>query len=1065
MKLSDLSIKRPVLAVVMSLLLIVLGIMSFLRLTLRELPAIDPPIVSVQVDYPGASASVVETRITQTLEDALSGIEGINTIDSSSQNGSSRISIEFLASRDIEGAANDVRNAVSRVADRMPEEADPPEISKVESDSDPIIWFNLRSSTMDTLQLSDYAERYLVDRFSSLQGVAQVRVGGSQRYAMRIWLDGDAMAARGLTNADVEQALRAENVELGAGRIESADRDFILRVARDYASAEQFAQMPVAKGADGYIIKLGDVARVALESSERRAYYRSNGEPAIGIGIVKTSTANSLEVAEEAKVEADRIGSSLPEGTGIYVAFDTTTFISASVERVYETLIEAIVLVLIVIWLFLGSVRAALIPAVTVPVCLIASFIALYAFGFSINLLTLLALVLCIGLVVDDAIVVVENIQRRVDLGEPPLVAARRGTAQVAFAVLATTAVLIAVFLPVGFLQGNTGRLFRELSVALAAAVAISAFVALTLTPMMASKLLRPHTGPHAVKENRASAWLNARFMRVATGYRGVLDRNVHRIWLFGGLMVGALVALILLFRMLPSELAPAEDRGSFQLSMEGPEGAGFDYTVRQMQQVEKILAGEVGEDKPIVRANPRVPGSFGTSEEMHTGRASIFLADWDKREQSTAEVAAELEKKFAGLTGVRVRTQVGGGLVRTRGQPFQMVLGGPDYAELAQWRDIMLARMEANPGFVGPDSDYKETRPQMRVVIDKARAADLRVSATAIGTALETMMGGRRVTTFVDNGEEYDVMLQADRGGRASVADLDALQVRAGSASTTTGASGTTGTTGTASGTTRALVPLSNLVTLREIAEPGTYNRFNRLRSITLSARLAEGYPLGEAVAWAQETARTNLPDYAQISWKGESRELQQSGSEVLITFALALLIVYLALAAQFESFLHPLVIMLTVPLGVLGALIGLAVTGGTMNLFSQIGIVMLVGLAAKNGILIVEFANQLRDEGRSIHEAIIESCAVRLRPILMTSIATIMGALPLVIFGGPGSASRATIGIVVVFGVAFSTLLSLFVVPAFYALLAKYTHSPEALAHELEQLEQRTPPVSGHA
>lgn len=1044
MNLSDLSIKRPVLAVVMSLLLIVLGVMSFLRLTLRELPAIDPPIVSVQVDYPGASAGVVETRITKPLEDALAGIEGINTIDSNSQNGSSRISIEFYASRDIEAAANDVRNAVSRVSDRIPTEATPPEISKVEADSDAIIWLNLRSTTMDQMQMSDYAQRYLVDRFSSLQGVARVFLGGSQQYAMRVWLDGDKLAARGLTASDVENALRLENVELGAGRIESTQRDFILRVARDYTTPEAFARMPLGKGSDGYVVTLGDVAKVALESTERRAYYHSNGEPAMGIGIVKTSTANSLEVAKEAIAEGDKIRASLPKGTDIYVAYDSTTFISAAVERVYETLIEAIVLVLVVIWLFLGSVRAAMIPAVTVPVCVIASFIALYAFGFSINLLTLLALVLCIGLVVDDAIVVVENIQRRVDLGEPALVAARRGTKQVAFAVLATTAVLIAVFLPVGFLQGNTGRLFRELSVALAAAVAISAFVALTLTPMMASKLLRPHTGPHAVHENKVSEWLNARFQRLAGGYRGVLGRNVHRVWLFAGLLLAAVIALVALFKLLPTELAPSEDRGSFQLMMEGPEGAGFDYTVGQMKKVEAILAKDIGPDKTILRANPRVPGSFGASEEMHTGRAMVFLQPWDKRSKSTVELAAELEKKFAGLAGVKVRTQAGGGLVRTRGQPFQLVLGGPDYKELAGWRDIMLAKMAGNPGFMGPDSDYKETRPQMRVVIDRARAADLGVSATDIGHALSTMMGGIRVTTFVDNGEEYDVKLQADRKGRDSVAALDALQVR---------------------GRGGVLVPLSNLVTLKEVAEPGTLNRFNRLRSITLSARLAQGYPLGEAVAWAQKTARESLPDYAQISWKGESRELQQSGGEVLVTFALALLIVYLALAAQFESFLHPLVIMLTVPLGVLGALIGLWVTKGTVNLFSQIGIVMLVGLAAKNGILIVEFANQLRDEGRSIHDAIVEAAATRLRPILMTSIATVMGAVPLVIFGGPGSASRATIGIVVIFGVSFSTLLSLFVVPAFYALLAKYTHSPEQLAHTLEKLEAETPQAGGHA
>ena len=1043
MQLPEVSIRRPVFATVLSLLIVLVGYVSFTRLNVREYPKIDEPVVTVETRYTGASSEVIEAQVTKVLEDSLAGIEGVDVISSISRQEQSQITVRFVLSREADSAAADVRDKVSRVRQRLPQGIDEPVIAKVEADAFPVIWLAFSSDTLNALQLTDYANRIAKPMLQTAPGASDVRVFGERKYAMRIWLDADKLAAFKLTTQDVEDALRRSNLEVPAGRIESKQREFNVTAATDLQTPAQFRQM-VIKTVSNTPVRLGDVARVALESSERRAYYHSNGEPALGIGIVKTSTANSLDVAEEAKAEAERIKGTLPAGTDIYTAFDTTTFISASVDRVYETLVEAVVLVLLVIWLFLGSARAALIPAVTVPVCVIASFIALYAFGFSINLLTLLALVLCIGLVVDDAIVVVENIQRRVDLGEPPLVAARRGTAQVAFAVLATTAVLVAVFLPVGFLQGNTGRLFRELSVALAAAVAISAFVALTLTPMMASKLLRPHTGPHAVKENRVSEWLNARFQRLAQGYKGVLSRHVHRIWLFAALMVGAVVAMLVLFKTLPSELAPAEDRGSFQMVMEGPEGAGFDYTVAQMKQVEAILAGEIGDDKPIQRANPRVPGSFGASEEMHTGRAMIFLQPWDKREKSTAEVAGELEKKFAGMTGVRVRTQVGGGLVRTRGQPFQMVLGGPDYAELAGWRDIMLAKMAENPGFIGPDSDYKETRPQMRVIVDKTRAADLGVSANAIGTALETMMGGRRVTTFVDNGEEYDVMLQADRAGRTSVADLDALQVRAKDGS---------------------LVSLSNLVSLREVAEPGTYNRFNRLRSITLSARLSPDYPLGEAVAWAQQTAETSLPDVAQISWKGESRELQQSGGEVLITFALALLIVYLALAAQFESFMHPLVIMLTVPLGVLGALLGLWLTGGTINLFSQIGIVMLVGLAAKNGILIVEFANQLRDAGRNVHDAIVEAAAVRLRPILMTSIATVMGAVPLVIFGGPGSASRATIGIVIVFGVSFSTLLSLFVVPAFYALLAKYTSSPEALAHELDTLEANTPQAGGHA
>ena len=1041
MKLSDISIQRPVFAVVMSLLLVVLGFMSFTRLTLRELPAIDPPIVSVSVDYTGASAAVIESRITQVLEDALAGIEGIDTINARSSNGRSQVSIEFTSNRDIEAAANDVRDAVSRVADRMPEEARPPEIAKVESDADPIIWLNMSSTSMDTLELSDYADRYIVDRFSSLDGVAQVRIGGRQRYAMRIWLDRDQLAARGLTVGDVESALRNENVELPAGRIESADRDFTLRVERNYVKPEDFAGIPLGKGADGYVVRMGDVAKIELASSERRAYYRSNGEPNIGLGIVKTSTANALDVAREARAEADRISSTLPEGTRIFVAFDNTTFIEAAVDRVYATLVEAMLLVLAVIWLFLGSFRAALIPAVTVPVCLIAAFIALYAFGFSINLLTLLALVLCIGLVVDDAIVVVENVQRRIDLGEPPLVASKRGTTQVAFAVIATTAVLVAVFLPVGFLEGNTGRLFRELAVALAAAVALSAFVSLTLTPMMASKLLKPHTGQapkglHGV--------INRNLDRLSGAYGRFLEAHVTRTWVYIVVMILSLLASALLLKVLPSELAPAEDRGSFQIMIDGPEGAGFDYTVGQVQQVEKIVSGFVGENEPIVRANPRVPGGFGASEEMHTGRISVFLQPWRQRDVSTPDVAAELQTHLNDLRGVRVRTQVGGGLVRSQGQPFQIVLGGPEYAEIAQWRDRMLLRMADNPGLVGTDSDYKETRPQMRVNIDRQRAADLGVSVTAIGSALETMMGSRRVTTFVDNGEEYDVLVQAGREGRASPADLAAIRVRASGGE---------------------LVPLSNLVTLSEVAEAGSLNRFNRLRSITISAGLAPGYPLGEAIAWAQQVASEELPQHAQISWKGESREYQNAGSAVLLTFAMALLVVFLVLAAQFESFIHPLVIMLTVPLGVLGALLGLYVSGGTINLFSQIGIVMLVGLAAKNGILIVEFANQLRDEGRNVHQAIVESAMVRLRPILMTSIATVVGAIPLVVAGGPGSASRGTIGVVVIFGVTVSTFLSLFVVPAFYSLLAPYTRSPEAVARELARQEAETPSVGGHA
>jgi multidrug efflux pump len=1038
MKLSDISIQRPVFATVLSLLLVVLGVMAFTRLTLRELPAIDPPIVSISVTYPGASAAVVETRITQILEDAVSGIEGVEILGSRSVNGRGDVTLEFSLNRDIEAAANDVRDAVSRVQDRLPIEADPPEIEKAESDAETIMWLNMSSTTMDTLQITDYADRYVVDRLAALDGVAQVRIGGEQRYAMRIWLDREAMAARDLTVSDVEQALARENVELPAGRLESTERDFTLRVQRGFRTAEDFAQITLGRGEDQYLIRLGDIARIELASAERRAYFRSNGQPNIGLGIIKTSTANSLDVARAARAQAEEIQRGLPEGTSIFVAFDSTVFIEASVNRVYWTLIEAVVLVLIVIYLFLGSLRAALIPAVTVPVCLVAAFIALFAFGFSINLLTLLALVLCIGLVVDDAIVVLENIQRRADLGEPPLVAARRGTAQVAFAVIATTAVLVAVFLPVGFMEGNTGRLFRELSVALAGAVAISAFVALTLTPMMSSKLVRPHTTPRGL--NR---WVQQRLDAVGRGYRRSVERTVGRPLLFGAIMLASLGASALLFLMVPTELAPPEDRGAFFVSVVGPEGAGYDFSVGQMHQVEAVLNPYIGEGKPLQRANTRVPGGFGASEEMHTGQVIVFLQDWDKRDVSTDDVVSQLRGELAALPGVRALPQVRTGLVRSGGQPLQVVLGGPDYAELAQWRDLMLARMAENPGLFGADSDYKETRPQLRVEIDRTRASDLGVSVQEIGRTLETMMGSRRITTFVQDGEEYDVLVQAQQSDRTSPSDLQNLYVR--------------------SQRTGSLVPLANLVTLTEVAEAGSLNRFNRLRAITLSAGLAPGYQLGEAIAWIEQVIEEELPDYAQIDYKGESREFRSAGSAVLFTFAMALLIVYLVLAAQFESFIHPLVIMLTVPLAVLGALIGIAVTGGSLNLFSQIGIVMLVGLAAKNGILIVEFANQLRDEGMKVREAIVEAAAVRLRPILMTSIATIMGAVPLVVAGGPGSASRATIGVVIIFGVAFSTLLSLFVVPSFYALLAPYTRSPEALARKLRALEEDTPEVAG--
>jgi multidrug efflux pump len=1035
MLLSDISVKRPVLAATISLLLVVLGVVAFLRLPLREIPNIDPPIVSVETNYRGASAGVIESRITQVVEDAVSGIEGIELIQSSSQNGRSSVSIEFTLAREIESAANDVRDAVGRISSNLPTEADPPQVFKVDGDSDVIIWLNLASKTLDSLALTDYAERYIVDRLSTIDGVARVQVGGGFRYAMRIWLKRAELAARGLTVNDVATALRRENIELPAGRIESAQRDFTVRITRGYRDSDDFKNLVITKRPDGHVVTLAEVADVELGSLERRSYFRGNGQPQVGLGIIKQSTANALDVSRGVRDELKRLTPTLPQGMEMFLAVDTSEFIEAAVHEVYFTLSITMLLVILVIYFFLGSWRAALIPAVTVPVCIVAAFIALYAFGFSLNLLTLLALVLSIGLVVDDAIVVLENCQRRVDLGETPLLAAYRGARQVGFAVIATTAVLVAVFVPIAFMEGNLGRLFRELGAAIAAAVAISAVVALSLSPMMCSKLLRPSSSHRGL-----AARVDRGMERITLGYRRLLGRSVGRPLLFALALVSTLAFSWLLFRAVPSELAPPEDRGLFFVTVNAPEGAGYDYTVQQMQEVEKRVMKLV-DDKIVSRVNTRAPrggGGGSTSEDMHTGMAIAVMAPWNERTIDTATAMEQLAKSLNEIPGIQGFPQMRQGFGRGFGQPLQFVLLGSSYEELVVWRDQMLKRIAENPKLLRPDSDYKETRPQLRVQIDRARAADLGVSVEEVGTTLETMLGSRRVTTFIREGEEYDVLLQAQRSDRADPSDLTNLFVKSRDG---------------------ALIPLSNLVTLNELAEPGSFNRFNRLRAITISAALAPGYPLGEAINYLETVAHEELPSGAAYDYKGDSREYQKAGSSTLVTFAFALLVVFLVLAAQFESFVHPFVIMLTVPLAVLGALVGLWLFGQTLNIYSQIGIVMLVGLAAKNGILIVEFANQMRDEGLGVVAAVIEASAVRLRPIVMTSVCTVVGALPLALGHGAGANSRIAIGVVIISGVLFSTLLSLFVVPAFYVLLARFTRSPEAIAKEIRRLEVEEP------
>jgi multidrug efflux pump len=1032
MILSDVSVRRPVFAVVVSLLLTIVGLMAASRLTVRETPNVQPPIVSVDTIYRGASAAVVETKITQVIENQIAGLEGVDTLRSSSMEERSRITIEFSIDRDIESAANDVRDRVARVVNSLPDEAEQPQVAKVDTTAEPVMWVAMFSDQRTPLELTDYAQRYLVDRFSVVAGVAQVRIGGERRYAMRVWLDRQAMAARQLTVQDIETALRAENVELPAGRIESIEREFTLRTDTGLHTPEDFRQLTIGRGRDGYLVRLGEVADVELAAEDLRTVSRSNGESGISLGMVPQSTANVLDVSRGIKLEMERIQKTLPEDIRLGINTDDSVFVSESITEVVHALVLALLLVLIVIYLFLGTVRATIIPAVTIPVSIISASIVMAMAGFSINVLTLLGAVLAIGLVVDDAIVVLENIVRRIELGEPPLLAAIDGSREIGFAVIATTLVLIAVFLPISFIPGNLGRLFGEFGITIAAAIGCSALVSLTLVPMLSSKIFA--TG---IVRGRVAHTVDRFFRWLAAVYESSLRKAQRAPLLIAACGIGSLVLTAVLFRALPSEYAPAEDRQFINITLTAPEGASLQYTDRYLRQVEQIVDEEV--KRGNVRRMMARTGNFGGGGGVNVGRVFLVLSPWDERKESALQIAARLRPKVQDLPGVRVSINTPGGLAnRGFGSPVQVVLGGGDYEELAKWRDIIVQKAAQNPGLINVDSDFYTRKPQLQVSVDRNRAADLGVSLTAVGRTLETMMGSRIVTTFLERGEEYNVVLQARENDRATPSDLTNIYVR--------------------SSTTNSLVPLSNLVRIEETAGPTELKRFDRLRSVTISANLNAGYSLGEALDYMQQLIRTELPPQAQINYDGESREYQRSGGALYVTFLLALIIVFLVLAAQFESFRHPFIIMVTVPLAVAGALLGLWFTRGSINVFSQIGCIMLIGLAAKNGILIVEFANQLRDRGMELLEAVIEASAIRLRPVLMTSLCTVFGAIPLLIASGAGAESRKAIGAVVVYGVMFSLLLTLYVVPVVYGFIAQNTRSPEYISHLIEKLRGGT-------
>jgi multidrug efflux pump len=1028
MLISDVSVRRPVFAAVISLILVILGVMAASSMTVREYPAVERPTVSISTSYRGAASDIVERRVTQALEDQLAGISGINKMSSTSMDGRSAINIEFQADVDIDAAANDVRDRVSRILNILPEEADPPIVAKQNDGAETTMWINVSSDSRSLMEVSDYAERYIVDALASVEGVARIRANGLRRPAMRIWIDPKRMAARQLTVTDIENALRRENVQIPAGRLESSMREFTLRTDTGMRTVDDFRELVLLEGEDNYLIRLGEVADVELAPENDRNYSATNGVPGTGLGIIPQAQANMLAVNTAVRQRVEDLQETLPADIRLSVIIDSSIFIRTSLVEVAKALGLAMLLVLIVIYAFLGTVRATIIPAVTIPISIISAFTVMAAMNFSINTLTLLGFVLAIGLVVDDAIVVLENIVRRIEGGEPTLLAATNGSREIGFAVIATTLVLVAVILPVSFMPGNLGLLFGEFGISLAAAVVFSSLIALTLVPMLTSKLFwdnRLHRGWIA----RA---LDRFFASMSNGYDRLILRTVRHPVIVIGSALAIFGGSLTLLNSLPQEYMPREDRGMAMINMTAPDGASLEYTARYIRDAEAIVMRDI-ERGDALQALGR-SGTWG-QDNVNTGMVFAPLQVWSERERSADEIVRDWNRQLGQLPGVQAFAfSPGNWRIGQSNRPLALVLGGFDYDELASWRDIVINEARQNPGLSNIESDYRERKPKIDVRINRDRAADLGVSLSNIGRTLETILGSRIVTTYIDGGEEYNVILQGGQEQRQTPSDLENIYVRS-----------------EASG---RLIPMSNLVQLVEIAGPVDLRRFDQMRSITITATLNEGYSLGEAITDLEAVVRDKLPPAVRLNYDGESRDYKNTGSSIYTTFLLALVIAYLVLAGQFESFRHPLIIMTTVPLAITGALVGLHIFGASLNIFSQIGAIMLIGLAAKNGILIVEFANQLRDRGIEFREAVIQSAKTRLRPVLMTSMCTAGGSIPLILASGAGALSRQSIGAVVFFGVTISVLLTLIVVPTVYALVAKNTHSPEYVSQVIEKL-----------
>ncbi|HEX5078608.1 MAG TPA: efflux RND transporter permease subunit [Geminicoccaceae bacterium] len=1004
MGLSALCIRRPVFATVLSLIIVLLGLAAYQRLTVREYPNIDPPVVTVRTSYPGASAEIVESQVTQVLEDSLAGIEGIDYISSTSREETSFVSIHFTLDRDPDVAASDVRDRASRVRDQLPDEINEPIIQKAEADAEPIIYLSFSSDRHTPLELTDYADRYVKNQIQTLPGVADVQIFGERRYAMRIWLDPLRLAAYDLTPQDVEDALRAQNVEVPAGVIESRSREFSVVSETDLTTPAQFDDI-VLKRVGGYLVRLSDVGRAELGAEDDRTFSRVNGRTSVAMGVVKQATANPLDVSRALRDRLPALTDNLPEGMHVEIAYDKSVFIAESIDNVKATIGEAIVLVVLIIFFFLRSVRATLIPLVTIPVSLIGAFAMMFFLGFSINTLTLLALVLAIGLVVDDAIVVLENIFRHVEAGMTPLQAAYKGSGEIAMAVVAMTLTLAAVYTPIAFMTGTTGRLFTEFALTLAGTVLVSGFVALTVSPMMCSKLLH-----HEKKHHFLYNLIERGLMALTAGYRRLLlaALRVRPLVLLIGLCVAG--SSWFLFNNLDSELAPYEDQGTIIGVFNGPTGATSEYTDRYARQLEQIYAEVPEAERYFVVAGFRVASR---------GISFIKLVPWEQRERSQQDIVNELRGKMGNVPGVLAFAVNPAPLGQSGSStPVRFIVQtSRPYSELQTMVDRMLERARQNPGLVNVDTDLKLDKPQLNVEIDRNKVADMGVGVSTLGRTLETLIGGRQVTRFERDGEQYDVIVQVADPDRATPDDLRRIYVR--------GANG-------------QMVQLSNLVSITETVAPQELDHFNQLRSATIEANLAPGYSLGEALTFLDQVADEVLPGEAQTDYSGLSREFKEASAGLYLTFVLALGFIFLVLSAQFESFRSPFIIMLTVPLSITGGLLALFLSGGTLNIYSQVGLVTLIGLITKHGILIVQFANQLREEGRALMDAVVEAAVLRLRPILMTTGAMVLGAVPLAIATGAGAQSRQDIGWVIVGGLLVGTFFTLFVIPAVYTYLS---------------------------